>query len=137
MQDGTPLKDSKGNITSHLIGLFSRWTAHLRKRLKLVFVFDGEPPALKLEERERRKAIKAEALTKFKAAETAKDIAEMKKYAGRTATLTKEMVWEAKELLHASTARAFPESSLIEVSFPSRISVIATPIFITPSQRVP
>jgi flap endonuclease-1 len=99
MRDGTPLKDSKGNVTSHLIGLFSRTTTLMAAGLKLVFVFDGEPPQLKQEERERRAAAKAVALQKLKAAEEREDIEEMRKYAGRTAKLTKEMVAEAKTLL--------------------------------------
>jgi flap endonuclease-1 len=101
MQDGTPLRDSKGNVTSHLIGLFSRSTTLMAQGLKLAFVFDGEPPELKKEERERRKAAKAEALHLYKKAEAKEDIEEMKKYAGRTATLNKEMVKEAKSLIGA------------------------------------
>ncbi len=101
MRDGTPLKDSKGNVTSHLIGLFSRTTSLMAEGLKLVFVFDGEPPELKQEERQRRAAVKAEALQKFKAAEAKVDVEEMQKYAGRTAKLTGDMVEEAKDLLKA------------------------------------
>ncbi len=101
MQDGTPLRDSKGNVTSHLIGLFSRTTALMADGVKLAFVFDGEPPALKKKERERRAAVKAEALLHLKSAEAREDVAEMKKYAGRTATLSPEMVDEAKQLLRA------------------------------------
>jgi len=56
--DGTPLMDSKGRITSHLSGLFYRFTNLLREGIKPVFVFDGEVPDLKhkeLAERNRRK----------------------------------------------------------------------------------
>ena len=89
MQDGTPLRDSKGRVTSHLIGLFSRTTTLMTEGLRLVFVFDGEPPALKRQERERRHAVKQEALLKLKEATAREDVEEMKKYAGRTATLNK------------------------------------------------
>ena len=34
--DGTPLKDSQGNITSHLTGLYNRTTKLMQKDLKLV-----------------------------------------------------------------------------------------------------
>jgi len=101
MQDGTPLRDSKGNVTSHLIGLFSRTTALMVDGVKLAFVFDGTPPALKKQERERRAALKADALLKLKDATARENVEEMKKYAGRTATLSREMVDEAKQLLHA------------------------------------
>jgi flap endonuclease-1 len=41
-QDGALLTDSKGNVTSHLIGLISRVTNFLSKKLKLIFVFEKE-----------------------------------------------------------------------------------------------
>ena len=40
--DGSPLTDSKGRVTSHLIGLFNRTTALMEEGLKLIFVFDGK-----------------------------------------------------------------------------------------------
>ena len=67
-RDGTPLQDSKGNITSHLVGLFARTTKLMDEGLKLAFVFDGTPPKLKQEERERRKALKAVAQKQYKIA---------------------------------------------------------------------
>ncbi|MDP7115976.1 MAG: flap endonuclease-1 [Candidatus Woesearchaeota archaeon] len=100
-RDGTPLQDNKGKITSHLVGLFARTTKLMEKNLKLAFVFDGEPPALKREERERRKALKAEADKRYKIAVAEKDIESMRKYAGRTVTLTSEVIEEAKALIEA------------------------------------
>ncbi|MGM5480433.1 MAG: flap endonuclease-1 [Nanobdellota archaeon] len=99
--DGTPLKDSHGNITSHLTGLFSRISRLLRHDLKLVFVFDGQMPDLKSKERERRESLKKKALTALKEAESVKDLEGMKKYASRTTKVTTEMVEESKELLSA------------------------------------
>ena len=100
-RDGSPLKDSQGNVTSHLTGLFSRTSNLLQKGLKLGFVFDGKPPELKQKERERRISIKQEAEKKFKEAEKKGNIEEMKKYASRTSKLTSEMIEESKELLKA------------------------------------
>jgi flap endonuclease-1 len=99
--DGSPLTDSHGNVTSHLTGLFSRSTNLLGKGIKLIFVFDGKVPDLKYEEIQRRRALKADAQTKFEEAKEAQDQSEMKKYAGRTASLSREMVGQAKELLDA------------------------------------
>lgn len=99
--DGTPLKDHNGNITSHLTGLFSRVTKLMEKGLKLVFVFDGQMPELKLEERKRRDKLKIKALEAYKKAEDEKDIAGMKKYAGRSTRITKEIIEESKDLLRA------------------------------------
>ena len=46
-RDGSLLMDSKGNITSHLIGLFNRSTKLMQQGLKLAYVFDGKAPKLK------------------------------------------------------------------------------------------
>ena len=100
-RDGSLLMDSKGNVTSHLTGLFNRTTRLMSEGLKLGFVFDGKPPELKRKERERRSGIKKEALKQYKEAKRKKDIEGMKKYAARTSKLTKEMVEESKELLQA------------------------------------
>lgn len=100
-RDGTPLTDSKGQVTSHLIGLFGRTTTLMSKGLKLVFVFDGESPELKKKERERRRALKDDAQQKFDAAQASEDVDEMRKYAGRTTKLTPDMLEEAKKLLVA------------------------------------
>lgn len=100
-RDGTPLMDSKGNVTSHLTGLFSRTVKLMQKQINLIFVFDGKPPELKKKERERRAGLKKEAELKYKIAVEKKDMDEMKKYASRTTRLTPEMVEEAKELISA------------------------------------
>lgn len=100
-RDGTPLTDSKGRITSHLTGLFSRSTRLMQYGLKLVFVFDGAPPNLKQRERERRKELKKDAQLKYTKAVEEEDIGAMKKYAARTTRLTPEMIDESKELIQA------------------------------------
>ncbi len=100
-RDGSLLTDSGGNVTSHLVGLFSRTTNLMGKGLNLVFVFDGEVPELKTEEKERRKSLKQDAQRKYEKAMQEKDLAAMKKYASRTSILTKDMVNEAKELISA------------------------------------
>ncbi|MBD3209398.1 flap endonuclease-1 [Candidatus Woesearchaeota archaeon] len=99
--DGASLTDRKGNVTSHLVGLFSRTTKLMQEGLRLVFVFDGKAPELKKKERERRKSLKQAAQAAYDAAKESEDVAGMRKYAGRTARLTPEMVAEAKELLAA------------------------------------
>lgn len=97
--DGSLLMNSRGEVTSHISGLFFRTVQLLKANIRLAFVFDGKPPELKLAERERRKAIKEKAIEKYSMAAATGDIEEMHKYASRTAILTKEMVNEAKELL--------------------------------------
>lgn len=99
--DGTPLKDSNGQVTSHLTGLFSRCTKLMMKGIKLAFVFDGTMPELKRQERARREALKTEAISSLKEATDANDVEGMKKYAGRSARITSEMITESQELLEA------------------------------------
>lgn len=97
--DGTPLMDSKGNVTSHLVGLFARTTSLMQRGIKPVFVFDGKHPDMKQREQERRNQVKLEAEKKFLEAKKREDREEMKKYASRTTRLNKEMIEESKELI--------------------------------------
>ena len=100
-RDGSLLTDSKGNVTSHLVGLFSRTSKLMSQNVKLAFAFDGEVPKLKAKERQRRAGIKAEAIKEYKIAKEREDVEEMKKWAMRTTLLTGDMVKEAKELISA------------------------------------
>jgi flap endonuclease-1 len=52
--DGTPLMDSKENITSHLMGLSTRIPSLMSQGIKLCFCFDGKPPLLKVITQEER-----------------------------------------------------------------------------------
>jgi len=99
--DGTSLTDSKGNITSHLKGLFNRCVYFKKNNIKAVFVFDGEAPKLKEKEREIRKKKKDEARIKYNLALENDDLKEAKKHAQALNRLTPEMVEDCKELISA------------------------------------
>jgi len=99
--DGSLLKDSHNNVTSHLNGLFYRFTKLMQYDIKFIFVFDGKAPDLKLKERERRSALKHEAELKLEKATEEENLEDMKKYASRTSKLTKEMIDDVKELIDA------------------------------------
>ena len=99
--DGSLLQDSKGNITSHLQGLFSRTLNLMGKGIKLVYVFDGESPELKFEEREARQARKAEAKSKYEEAVDDEDISLMNKFSKQFVRLEGDMIEESKRLLRA------------------------------------
>jgi flap endonuclease-1 len=101
MADGSPLKDSHNNVTSHLNGLFNRSMNLMHRGIKLAFVFDGKAPALKQRERERRAELKKEAAKEYEIAKEREDVESMKKYAARTSMLTRDMVDEAKKLITA------------------------------------
>jgi len=77
--DGTPLQDKKGNITSHLSGLFYRNINLMQEGLKLVYVFDGKMPKLKGGTIERREEVKEKAREKYEEAREKKDIEAMKR----------------------------------------------------------
>ncbi len=100
-RDGSLLMDSKGHVTSHLIGLFSRVTKLMIEDLKLVFVFDGIVPKQKFQERERRKDAKILAQKKYEEAKQEENVEDMKKFASRTSRLNSEMIEDAKKLITA------------------------------------
>jgi len=100
-RDGSLLTNSSGKVTSHLSGLFFRISKLMKQDLKLAFVFDGKPPELKKQERQRRAEIKKSAERKYQEAVDEGDIELMRKYASRTTKLTAEMIEEAKSLIKA------------------------------------
>jgi len=99
-RDGTPLQDATGRTTSHLSGLFYR-TTHLiaHHGIRLVFVFDGKPPALKSAELDRRRAVRKRYDRELAEARAAGDLARAYSKATMTSRLTREMVEEAMALL--------------------------------------
>ncbi|MCS7117666.1 MAG: flap endonuclease-1 [Thaumarchaeota archaeon] len=99
--DGRPLMDSKGRVTSHLSGLFFRTVNLLEVDMKLVYVFDGEPPQQKLETIRRRIEAKKEALAKYEEALKVGDLEAARRYAVQTATLERYMLESATRLLDA------------------------------------
>lgn len=100
-RDGNYLMDSKGGVTSHLQGLFSRSLNLMGKGIKLVYVFDGKPPELKFKEREARRERKALAEDKYKEAASEDNIDDMYKYSRQFMKLDDEMIKESKELIKA------------------------------------
>ncbi|MEM5778250.1 MAG: flap endonuclease-1 [Candidatus Aenigmatarchaeota archaeon] len=97
--DGTPLKDSKGRITSHLSGIFYRSAKLIENGLKLVYVFDGPPHEFKKLTVEERKMLKDYAEIKWKTALAMGYEEEARKAAQMTSKLTEEMIEQSKTLL--------------------------------------
>ncbi len=98
-RDGTPLKNAKGEITSHISGLFYRTANLVNARIRPVFVFDGKPPPFKMktiEERRRRKEI---AEKEYKEALEEGDLKKARTKAQQTSRVTDEIVKQSKELL--------------------------------------
>jgi flap endonuclease-1 len=100
MPDGTPLKDSKGHITSHLTGLIFRTTRLMcQYKMRLVFVLDGKPPELKTKENRKRREIRDKATKEWKEALEAGDYATAFSKAIVTSRLKQPMVDDSKRLL--------------------------------------
>jgi len=96
---GEPLANSKGEITSHLSGLFYRNTNLLMENVKPIYVFDGKANDLKTAEIQRRSQLKKEAIEKYQLAIEEGRAEDARKYGTRTAVLTDKMVEESKKLL--------------------------------------
>ncbi len=97
--DGTPLKDRTGRITSHLSGLLYRTSNLVEREIKVIYVFDGQPPDLKEAEINRRKKVKEEALVKYEQALQKGDLEKARYYAQATSRLKDYMEEDAKKLL--------------------------------------
>ncbi len=100
-QDGTPLMDSKGRVTSHLSGIFHRNLNLMQKGMKLCYIFDGKPPELKYQTQKERRERKEKAYEKYKEARQEDDVELMHKYSKQVTYLNNEMVEESKELIKA------------------------------------
>jgi len=100
-QDGTPLMDSQGKITSHLSGLFYRNINLLIEGIKPVYVFDGKPPKMKAEEIERRLIQKEIASDRYEQAKSEGNVEDMRKYSQQTVKINDSIIKESKELLEA------------------------------------
>jgi flap endonuclease-1 len=101
-RDGTPLQTRDGRITSHLVGLFYRTTRLIAEYdLRLVFVFDGQPPPLKSAEIARRRAVRQRYDREAAAARDAGDLTRAYSKSTMTSRLTRDMIADARQLLVA------------------------------------
>src|SRR3989344_1711856 len=99
--DGALLTDNQGHVTSHLVGIWSRFTNLIQRDIKLAIVLDGQAPELKLTEASSRHERKKEAEEKYLQAREEEDTEKMALYAKQFTRLTKEMTLEATKLLTA------------------------------------
>jgi flap endonuclease-1 len=100
LRDGTPLRDAKGRVTSHLSGLFYRTTRLIADYgVRMIFVFDGTPPPRKAAEIAKRRIVKERYEQEHAEALQAGDLARAYSKATMTSRLTRDMVGEAQTLL--------------------------------------
>jgi len=99
--DGRPLQDRRGRVTSHLSGLFFRTINFLQNGIKVVYVFDGQPPQLKVETIRRRIALREKAQRRYEEALAAGEVEEARRYAAQAVRLEEYMVETSTRLLEA------------------------------------
>ncbi len=100
LPDGRPLTDPRGRVTSHLVGLVTRFTRLMYEYgIKPVFVFDGPPPRIKRETLEARRRQRAKALEEWVRALRAGDLRRAFSKAVSSTRLETYMLEDAKRLL--------------------------------------
>src|SRR3989344_3676179 len=99
--DGTPLMDSKKRVTSHLSGIFYMNLSLLESGVRLVYLFDGEPPKLKYKTHEKRGEARDVAKGRYDIAKSEDNIEGMRRYSSQFIRLNDEMIEESKDLLMA------------------------------------
>ena len=99
LRDGSPLRNSKGEITSTYNGIFYKNVYMLENDITPVWIFDGKPPELKTKTREERKKVKEKALEDYIKAKEEGNVADMQKYAKRINYLEPKVVENSKKLL--------------------------------------
>lgn len=98
---GEPLKDSKGQVTSHLSGIFYRVTGMLESGITPVFIFDGPAPEFKKNVQLARHRAREDARAKWEQAVRVGDAEKVRLYSQQASRVTGSMLDEAKRLLDA------------------------------------
>ncbi len=98
-ENGEPLKDNNGNITSHLSGIFYRTATLLENNIKPAYSFDGKPFYLKYETLKERKIIKEKNIEELNIAIKNNDTDRIKSLSSRINYITDDIVNESKKLL--------------------------------------
>ncbi|MCK4938349.1 MAG: flap endonuclease-1 [Methanosarcinales archaeon] len=98
-RDGTPLKNSKGEVTSHLSGFLYRTTNLIEAGIKPVFVFDGKPPSFKARTLEARNETRNKAMQRWQDAIAEGEEEKAFVHAQASSHLKGSMVEDAKTLL--------------------------------------
>jgi flap endonuclease-1 len=100
-RDGIPLKNSMGEITSHISGLFQRTANLVEASILPVYSFDGIPHPLKAKTLAERHKRKEQAEKEYLQALEEGDLKTARLKAEQTSRLTDKMVQQSKDLLDA------------------------------------
>ena len=117
--DGEPLKNEKGEITSHYSGIFYRISNVLSNGITPVFVYDGISHELKNKTKQDRRDRRAIAKEKLDKAILEEDIENMNRFARQSATIDGKIIDESKELLEAMGVSCFtaPGEAEAQISY--------------------
>lgn len=93
---GADMINMKGEVTSHILGLFNKTIILLKMNIIPIYVFDGKPPDFKSKVIQSRRDIKNKAYSKLE-----EDLSEEDriKYFKRTVSISRKQINECKELL--------------------------------------
>ena len=93
---GADMINTKGEISSHILGLFNKTIILLKMNIIPIYVFDGKPPDFKSKVIKERKEIKQKAFSKLE-----EDLSEEDriKYFKRTVSISRKQIVECMELL--------------------------------------
>jgi len=94
---GSDLTNDKGEITSHILGLFNKTLSFIDKGIIPIYVFDGKPPHLKQKIIDARKQIRKKALEKLQEAESEADKI---KYLKRSVWISRDQMDQCRDLLN-------------------------------------
>jgi flap endonuclease-1 len=97
--DGTPLKDSRGRVTSHLTGLLYRNINLLEAGVRPAYVFDGHPHAMKAQTLAERAERRSRAHDEWKEAVTYGDIEKARTKATQSSRISNDIVGTSRILL--------------------------------------
>lgn len=98
--DSATLTTDDGQTTSHLVGMFYRTIRMVSNGIKPLYVFDGLPPNLKLDEITKRQAKAKEAVKEYEKAVEEEDKEKIEKYDKRKTRVTKKHNDDCKRLLY-------------------------------------
>jgi len=93
------LTNEDGQVTSHIIGMLTRTLRLMEAGIKPVYVFDGKPPELKLNELQARREKRQEATANLQTAIESGDQEQILKSTKMTVKVTKEQNEQTKQLL--------------------------------------
>lgn len=99
--DGEPLKNERGEITSHYSGLFYRFMNISKYTPHITFVFDGVSHELKKQTKDYRRGKREVAKENYQKAYDEGNLQDMNKFARQAATIDSKIINEAKELILA------------------------------------